>query len=162
MQKLKLLLFLLFVFANATAQKAFVASGGNATGSGGTSSYSIGQFDYTTATGSGGSAMQGVQIPFEIETLSGKEFTQIALKTAIYPNPTTDFVILKFENFDYQNLSYQLIDLNGREIVHQKITNSKAQIQVENLPNAIYTLIVNDKNRTIKIQESEEELSEDI
>jgi hypothetical protein len=43
MKNLKLLFFLLFVFANANAQQAIVASGENASGSGGSSRYSISQ-----------------------------------------------------------------------------------------------------------------------
>ncbi len=151
MKNLKLVLFLLFVFANANAQQAVVASGGNATGSGGTASYSIGQVVYTTASGSGGSSNQGVQIPFEIVTLSGQEFTQISLEMLVYPNPTTSFVNLKVENFDFQDLNYQLIDLNGRLIFTKKITNPETTIQLENLPNAIYILNVNNKNKSIKI-----------
>ena len=42
------------------AQQAIPSSGGNATGSGGTSSYSVGQLAYHTDSGSGGSSSQGV------------------------------------------------------------------------------------------------------
>ncbi len=150
MKKIKLLLFLLFVFGNANAQQAPVASGGNATGSGGSSSYSIGQVVYTTATGSGGAVSQGVQQPFEIFTLSGEEFTQITLQMMVYPNPTTSFVNLKIDNFNFENLSYHLIDLNGREISNQKVNAAVTQIQLENYPAAIYFLKINQENTTIK------------
>ncbi len=132
------------------AQSASVAAGGVATGSGGSSSYSIGQVIYITASGGGGTSSQGVQIPFEITTLSGKEFSQISLKMLVYPNPTTSFVNLKINNFDFQDLNYQLIDLNGKEIANQKIAASETAIELQNLSNAIYLLNVNDKNKTIK------------
>jgi len=47
-------------------QQAILATGGNATGSGGTVSYTVGQAAYITQTGSGGTVTQGVQQPFEI------------------------------------------------------------------------------------------------
>ncbi len=150
MKKSKLLLFLLFVFADANAQRALVAAGGNATGSGGTASYSIGQIAYTIANGIGGSANQGVQIPFEIVTLSGQELTQISLQMIVYPNPTTSIVNLKIDNFDFQNLNYQLLDLNGREIKNQKITNSETVVLLENFTNSTYLLSVSNQNKIIK------------
>ena len=153
MKKIKLLfmvLFLLHCIPKIYAQQATMASGGNATGSGGSSSYSIGQVVYTTATGSGGTSSQGVQQAFEIYTLSGEEFTQIILQMVVYPNPTSSYVNLKIENYDFQDLSYQLFDLTGKQIYYQKITNSETQIELENLPKNVYLLQVADQNKTIK------------
>lgn len=48
------------------AQQTVPATGGVATGSGGTVSYTVGQVADTTQTGSGGTVTQGVQQPFEI------------------------------------------------------------------------------------------------
>jgi hypothetical protein len=48
------------------AQQTIPATGGLATGSGGTVSYTVGQVADTTQTGSGGTVTQGVQQPFEI------------------------------------------------------------------------------------------------
>jgi opacity protein-like surface antigen len=149
--KFMLIVFLLITcISEIQAQQAVVSTGGNATGSGGSASYSIGQIDYVTATGTGGTATQGVQQPFEIVTLSGQEFTEISLQMLVYPNPTSSFVNLKIDNFNLENLSYQLIDLNGREILNKKITESETQIQLENYPSAIYLLNVNQANKTIK------------
>jgi Secretion system C-terminal sorting domain len=153
MQKTKAYLFLIFllcVIPKSNAQQASVAAGGVATGSGGSSSYSIGQVIYIATSGGGGITNQGIQIPFEITTLSGEEFTQISLEMLVYPNPTTSFVNLKINNFDFQDLNYQLIDLNGKEISNQIITTSETSIELEQLSNAIYLLNVNDKNKTIK------------
>ena len=145
-----LVLLTMTCISKLQAQSASVAAGGNATGSGGSSSYSIGQVVYIAASGGGGTSIQGVQIPAEITTLSGEEFTQISLEMMVYPNPTTSFVNLKINNFDFQDLNYQLTDLNGREIANQKIAASETVIELQNLSNAIYLLNVNDKNKTIK------------
>ncbi|WP_309608027.1 T9SS type A sorting domain-containing protein [Flavobacterium sp.] len=148
--QLLLMLVLCIGFNKVQAQQATLASGGNATGSGGSTSYSIGQIDYITATGSTGSVGQGLQQPFEISTLSGEEFTQIKLQMLVYPNPTTSYVNLKIENYDFQDLMYQLFDINAREISNQKITNIETQIPLENLSSAIYFLKVSENSKIIK------------
>ena len=45
----------------ANAQDAIPATGGDATGSGGSASYTVGQIGYTTNTGTNGSVAEGVQ-----------------------------------------------------------------------------------------------------
>ena len=58
--------FLLLGLGGLHAQENTTAAGGEATGSGGTASYSVGQVVYTTVTGTNGSVAQGVQHPYEI------------------------------------------------------------------------------------------------
>ncbi|HRH68316.1 MAG TPA: hypothetical protein PLB89_02300 [Flavobacteriales bacterium] len=52
---------LVLIGHTSIAQRNTVSAGGEAMGSGGTVSFSVGQLDYITASGSGGSAQQGVQ-----------------------------------------------------------------------------------------------------
>ncbi|MGD0341661.1 MAG: hypothetical protein ABSA76_08155, partial [Bacteroidales bacterium] len=53
------------------AQSTITTSGGNASGSGGSASYTIGQVVYSTITGTNGSSAQGVQQPYEISIITG-------------------------------------------------------------------------------------------
>jgi len=55
------------------AQDAVVTSGGNASGSGGTASFSIGQTVYTTNSNSSGTVAQGLQHSYEFLEVSIKE-----------------------------------------------------------------------------------------
>ena len=66
MKKTKCILFLLpgLFITVVQAQKVVLPSGGNATGSGGSVSYSIGQIAYSYQTGPSGSINQGVLQPF--------------------------------------------------------------------------------------------------
>ncbi len=57
-------LFALFAGFTIHAQQATTATGGDASGSGGTVASSVGQIVYTTNTGTTGSVVQGVQQPF--------------------------------------------------------------------------------------------------
>ncbi|PKP27036.1 MAG: hypothetical protein CVU03_00360 [Bacteroidetes bacterium HGW-Bacteroidetes-2] len=132
------------------AQSNPVSSGGDATGAGGTLSYSIGQVVYTTATGSGGISNQGVQIPYEITTLGVENFPEISLQMVVYPNPTSSKAILKIENYAFQQLTYSLFDVHGKLIFNQKITNSDTPITMEHLASGTYLLKVTSQNKTLK------------
>ena len=96
MKKMTLVACLLLGTQLIYAQQSIPASGADASGSGGSSSYSVGQLVYTTNTGSG-SVSQGVQQVFEFQTLSNPELTTVKLSAVTYPNPTSDYVILKFQ-----------------------------------------------------------------
>ena len=143
-------LLLFWGLSGVNAQSNTMASGGEATGSGGTISYSIGQIDYIEATGSGGTANQGVQQPFEIFTLGTDERPDIDLEITVYPNPAVSNVTLRIGNFTSDNLSYQLYDLNGRLLYQQKLQNAVTQIPFEGLASAIYLLQVLDRSSQIK------------
>lgn len=75
-----LIIFIIIISIPKTySQENVAVSGGNATGSGGSSSYSVGQITYTSQTGSGGNVTLGVQQPYEIVTLGKDNFTEINL-----------------------------------------------------------------------------------
>ena len=138
------IVFTLVIFAmTIRAQDAIPASGGNASGNGGSVSYSVGQVVYTTNTGTNGSVAQGVQQPFEISVVTGIENPmKINLSCKAYPNPATTFLTLKVENFDHQNLSYQLYDISGKLLEDKKIESNEATIFMEHRPAATYLLKV--------------------
>jgi len=150
--KLSAVLFLGLGLTGLQAQTAVPATGGNASGSGGTVSYSVGQVAYTTNTGgSNGSVAQGVQQPFEISVITGLEEAKgISLSLSAYPNPTTDFLNLKVENYDNTNLSYQLFDMNGKLLESKKITGNQTSIVMSNLVPATYFVKVTESNKEVK------------
>lgn len=144
------LLFIIFCLPKLLAQTAIVASGGNATGSGGSSSYTVGQVVYTNAVGTNGSINQGVQQPVEIFELGTNDFPEITLTMSVYPNPTTAIVNLSIPNYNSKNIQYQFFDLNGRSDQTNKILQKETQISLQNLSNAIYFLTVSDNNKLLK------------
>lgn len=149
--KLSTILLLGLGLSGLQAQEVIPATGGNATGTGGTVSYSIGQIVYTKNTGTNGSALQGVQQPFEISVVTGIEETNcISLEIMVYPNPATDFVKLKIENYEVRNLRYQLYDINSSLLLDNKIENNETSIVMSNLLPATYFLKVTDKSKVIK------------
>ncbi len=63
-----LIILILAIFSTAIcmSQEAVTATGGEASGSNGTVSYTVGQVGYSVKTGGGGSVLEGVQQPYEI------------------------------------------------------------------------------------------------
>ena len=133
---------------NLYGQRTTVTSGGQATGTGGTVSYSIGQVVYIPATGSGGTITQGQQQPYEILTIAGIEEADISLSAIVCPNPTTEVVVLKVETVE--KLSYQLYDLDGKLHLNEKVKGSQTTVSMANLPPAIYFLTVRNTNKLVK------------
>lgn len=140
--------FILLGLGGLHAQESPTASGGDATGTGGTSSYSVGQLVYTTSTGTNGSVTQGVQQAFEISTTLGINETTINLELSVYPNPTTDYLTLKVEKTE--GLSYQMYDLQGKIIAIKTVKSTSTNISLEGQPTAIYFLNVAKNNQLVK------------
>lgn len=144
------LLGLLYWPGELFSQENTDAAGGNAYGTGGTVSYSIGQLDYLTATGPGGTITDGVQQPYEIMIVSGIEDTTIKLALSVYPNPATDIVTLSVENSNTRDMAYHLYDLQGKIIQSKKLDGSQTLITLTELSNNIYFIKVLVKDNEVK------------
>ena len=142
---------LLFLALGAlNAQETVPATGGDAVGSGGSSSYTVGQVVYTTNTGTNGSLAQGVQQPYEISTSIGIAVTDINLELAAYPNPTNNALTLNISNYNNEKLTYQLYDIQGKLLARKQVNSSSTSIDFRNLPVNIYLLNIQDNNSVIK------------
>ncbi len=133
------------------AQESINTAGGNASGSGGSVSYSVGQVFYTTNSDANTSVAQGVQQPYEISVVSSvEEANSITLSFSAYPNPATDYVKLQIEGDMIDNLSYQLVDINGKILQNQKISNNQTAIIISNYVASTYFLKVSRGNKETK------------
>ena len=149
-KKVKLSVLLLGLGLTAQAQQATTATGGNASGSGGTVAYSVGQIVYTTNTGTTGSVAQGVQQPYEISDVLGIEDNSIKLELTAYPNPTTNFLTLNVGKAELSTMNFALYDISGKLIESRKIISSSETIAMENLPSVTYFLKVTNNNNEVK------------
>ncbi len=149
--KLSAILLLGLGLTGLHAQEAIPAVGSNASGSGGSVSYTVGQVGYTTNTGTNGSVSQGVQQPFEISVVAGLAETKgITLQCSAYPNPTTDYLTLKIEGAVQTQYIAFLYDINGKIIQNKKIESNKTNIGMSNLPSATYLLKITQGGKVVK------------
>ncbi len=146
-----LLLIGLFLTINVHAQQTIPASGGNASGTGGSVSYSVGQIFITTNTGTNGSVAEGVQQPYEISVVTGiGQARDINLKCTAYPNPATDLLTLEVDISDNENLFFHLYDMMGKLLVSKKLIEIRTSITMSNLAPSTYFLKVTDNNKVVK------------
>lgn len=134
------------------AQQGPTAAGGNASGAGGTVSYSIGQVFYTCPSGTTHNLIQGLQLPYEIFVInqSTEEVENIGLTFSVYPNPVMEQFTLKVEKSQEKLYSYQFFNAQGQLISSGKIDADETQIQTVQLTTAYYILKVYEKNQNVK------------
>lgn len=147
------LLFLSFLFSFSmkaqTSHQVLSASGGDATGIGGSAAYSVGQIVYTTSTGTTGSVAQGVEQAYEIYSVGIKE-TALNISLSVFPNPTSDFLTLKVQDYNNEALSYNLLDEQGKLILNEQITNQDTQIAMSTLARGAYFINIVQTNKQIQ------------
>ena len=143
------ILFSLFISAGSIyGQESFNTSGGNATGSGGTVTYSIGQVAYTYESGVNGKSNKGVQQPYEIFSVGFHE-ENLAISVTVFPNPTTNILTLQFSEFTFPNASFQLIDQAGKIILEKKISEVSTSLNISNEAAGIYYLSINSETKSL-------------
>lgn len=149
-KKIKLSVLLLCLGITAQAQESANSSGGDASGSGGTVAYSVGQLVYTTNAGASGTVSQGVQQPYEIFTVGFKE-TDLNISLSVFPNPAADNLTLQISDYNNENLSYQLYDMQGKLLDNGQVAAQQTLINTSSLSPATYFInIVNQKNKQVQ------------
>lgn len=147
--------FLIFILSSLNAQEAIPAAGGDASGGGGSVSYSAGQTFYHTYAGPNGSVAEGVQQPYEISVVTAIE-EAMEIKLSVYPNPVSDLLMLDIGNvpdgnFELTELFYELYDLTGKLLRTGKISGDETGISMSDLKSSTYLLKLNQSNREIKV-----------
>jgi hypothetical protein len=147
-----LLAFCLFEYGIINqAQNTIPTTGGNASGTGGSVSYTVGQVVATTISGTNGTIIQGVQQPYEISVVTAlKETKDISLICSIYPNPTANFLTLKVGEYENANFCYWLYGVSGNLIETKKVLSGETQISLGNQVSGSYFLKMTSGNKKIK------------
>jgi hypothetical protein len=144
------LFILILAFTRLNGQDGPVAAGGKATGQNGSVSYSVGQVDFITVKGGGGTVTQGIQQPYEIFVVGIENNQDIRLEMSAYPNPTASMVNLKVENLDTDGLSYKVYDQAGKLLLHHELKGNTTAVPMQDLLSATYILKVFNKKTEIK------------
>lgn len=137
------------------AQDAISAAGGNANGSGGSASYTIGQTVYTASSSATGSVSQGVQQAYTItenpvpgtpatnnpnsENPIANGIAESSIQCAVYPNPVADQLVVSLED-EFSDVSLLLFTADGRVVSEQSTVSQTAQIDMSQLAQGTYVL----------------------
>jgi hypothetical protein len=142
-----LMLFTGLCIKGLQAQEAISAAGDEASGSGGSVSYTVGQVNYSMYSTGNGSLAEGVQQPYEIYPETGLDYARgIELNFSSYPNPVADALTLEIKDYPYQHLMYRLYDMNGHLLESREISGNITTISVGNLAPGSYLLKVLQKS----------------
>ena len=134
------------------SQEVVVTTGGTVSGSG-SISYTVGQVFYISSEDSSGSTLQGVQQSIELFALSTAD-EELIQSVKTFPNPTKDVFVLKFQNMEWNEFTFILMDINGKTLQSGTIKSNQSFINIQGYSKGIYLLrLFNKKNplKTFKI-----------
>lgn len=135
---------------NLHAQKGTLSSGGDASGSAGSVSYSVGQIDYLAPESPNGKVNQGLQVPYEVFVETGLEETGIGINVDVFPNPTKHSVFLRVDDWQNGTFSYELFDLQGKLLRTEQIIEEKTLLSLEDYSASVYMLLVKQDQKSVK------------
>jgi hypothetical protein len=125
------------------AQQAVLSSSSNASGAGGTVSYSVGQTAFHTFTGAGAIVTEGVQQPYEILFMEGVlPGESVKLECVVFPNPVQSILKLTINDRDYDHMEYRLYSAGGKLLKTDRIRGKETSIPMEELAPDFYLLSV--------------------
>jgi len=154
MKKFYSLIFIMLGVMTAFAQSAIVSVGGDAQSNGGSVSYTVGQIAVQTVTNSNGSItiVEGVQQPYEIQTVGVDAYPQIALDAVVYPNPTDNLAQLRLNGFEIPGAGLRAIlyDGSGKRLQTIPVTGDLTPFQIGQYATGSYYLEVRDEKRILK------------
>jgi hypothetical protein len=143
-------IFLLFCVLIGYAQQGTVTSGGTLNGSGGSTDFSIGQVVYLNYSNDSWQISEGIQQPLEIYQVNSLT-EENQLFVTFGPNPTADQLIISVENSALNDLSFTLVDLNGRSIIAGALQGSKNELDLKTLAPAQYMLTIYKSNKPVNV-----------
>lgn len=140
---------LTLIAATTMGQTAFPALGGDASGSTGSFSYTVGQIEtqgiYTAVSGnhiSGFALTEGVQQTYPENELGIEEITPTDFAISVYPNPTsTGIVTVELTQNDAET-HYELFATNGRLAQSGILQSNKQKIDISGCAAGTYVLRV--------------------
>jgi hypothetical protein len=145
------MLIFLAACAETNCQVLNSSGGGNATGSGGSAGYTIGQIILSSGTETSNSISQGFQQPYEILIVGIREFTGQRLECSLYPNPATDYIRLKVEAYEGGELSYMLCDMGGLILINSRLEGNEVMIPMQSQKPGTYLLKLSNGKQDLKI-----------
>lgn len=139
--------FVLYPFLWSVAQQTASTTGGNIYGTSGSISYTVGQVTNLYLSETNGSVAQGVQQPYEIFLITGiDEAKDISLSFQVYPNPVQDFLKLKIQDLNTENLFWKIHDANGKLLSTDRVSSTETFIPVSHFASGVYLFSVINKN----------------
>lgn len=146
------ILFLIIITCSAVyGQSTVMAANGEASGNGGTASFTLGEVFNQSQSSASGSLRQGVLQTYQISELTGIANPSIGLSLSAFPNPATDFLRLNIRELVADGLSFRLTTSLGITLQQQDLAQAETLINLTDYASGMYVLsVLNDKNQVLK------------
>ena len=143
--------FIFFVLMGIAvfAQSDIVPVGGTATGENGTVTFTIGQIAVQSQGEGSITLSEGVQQPYEIQTIGIDNYPGITLNAVVYPNPTAGNVQLTMSNVQLEG-EVRVFDTNGKLLFVKKIEGETTEILMSDLAAGTYFVNVVSGKQVLK------------
>lgn len=151
--KAGLLFLLIALLTEINGQGMVVSQGGDAIGSGGSISYTIGQSYYQSYMLGYASINEGMQQPFEtygsVKVLGAKS----ELECNVFPNPFTNYLIVEWHGLQNEmECSYTLLSLDGQVLDKNLLFGTKSIIDLSYYTHGVYFLnLLYNNNSKLKV-----------
>ena len=145
-------IILLFIFYNGFsifAQSNVISSGGEISGLGGNSSFSLGQIFYITKQNATEIVSEGLQQPLDLYLVT--DVTDVKLSISVFPNPSTYCLYISINEELKNHFSYKFMSIDGHLLFENVITKNLTIIDVKDLSPKAYLLIISRENKQIKV-----------
>jgi len=141
MKMCSVLTFLWLLDVNKSNAQDALSIGGEATGSGGAVSYSIGQIDYAFKGNTTFTLAEGVQQPYEISVTALDENNE-GIMLSVYPNPVVNMLRISCHE-TIKITGYTLQDATGRMLHTERIYGSFYEVDMQRYPTGNYFITIN-------------------
>jgi hypothetical protein len=90
----------------------------------------------------------GESVPAENPFSSGQTLSNRP-NVELYPNPSTEFLNIKIDNNEFQNVKFELFNIigNAMPMEVEETGKNRYRIPVKNLSSGYYLLIISDKDK---------------
>jgi hypothetical protein len=143
-----LLIFLIVIFSGVTvtAQEVVASSGSSGTITGYKVDWTLGEPVIETLTGPANILTQGMHQTNLLVT-GLEEMIVPGLEVRVYPNPTSDLLMIEVIQTGNDLFRYELFDITGRKIVLKKMNSNIEEIDMGSYVSGVYLLNVLNPNR---------------
>ncbi|MDD4109116.1 MAG: T9SS type A sorting domain-containing protein [Prolixibacteraceae bacterium] len=148
-----LLLFFIIIFSGitVTAQEVVASSGASGSITGYKVDWTLGEPVIETLPGSVNILTQGMH-QTKLTVTGLEELTIPGLEIRVYPNPTSDLLIIEVIQTGNYSFRYELFDITGRKMAVNKMNSNIEEINMSNFVSGFYLLnVLNSDSEHVKV-----------
>ena len=148
----KIITILAFLLCYSTvnyAQQAVASGGGYHENTSGSVSWTLGEVMTETFRANEVILTQGFQQP-SITVTSVDEYAGLDFKIIAFPNPAREYINVKIDTDNFDNIWYELYDFKGLVIEQKRIDDEIVHISLHDMEPAVYFLRIIEGRKVLK------------